>query len=106
MAFWEIIFYWVALVAYALAAGGFIYSFVFKNPRAVPKVTLMVAFGFLAQTTDAAGAVVRGDVGSVRAAVDAAVYRVPLGRVSVADTTNTPLQLDLALSFGLVVHTP
>ena len=42
----------------------------------------------------------------MRAALDAAAYRVPLGRISVADTTSTPLQLDLALSFGLVVHTP
>jgi cytochrome c-type biogenesis protein CcsB len=38
------------MVAFALAGGGFIYSFVFKNPRVVSKVTLLVAFGFLAQT--------------------------------------------------------
>ena len=44
------VFYLVAMVVYALAGGGFIYSFVFKNPRVVSKVTLLVAFGFLAQT--------------------------------------------------------
>lgn len=43
-------FYLIAMVVYALAGGGLIYSFVFKNPRVVPKVTLCVAFGFLAQT--------------------------------------------------------
>jgi len=50
MAYWETIFYWVALVAYSLAAGGFTYSFVFKNPRVMPKITLLVALGFAAHT--------------------------------------------------------
>ncbi len=50
MVFWEMVFYLVAMVVYALAGGGLIYSFVFKNPRVVPKVTLLVAFGFMAQT--------------------------------------------------------
>ena len=53
MAFWETIFYWVALVAYSLAAGGCIYSFVFKNPRVMPKITLLVAGGFIAATLPA-----------------------------------------------------
>ena len=45
MAYWETIFYLVALVAYSLAAGGCIYSFVFKNPRFMPKMFwLMRAF--------------------------------------------------------------
>ena len=51
MAYWETIFYWVTLVAYAVAVGGCIYSFAFKNPRVMPKVTLLVAFGFIAHTT-------------------------------------------------------
>jgi cytochrome c-type biogenesis protein CcsB len=38
------------MIAYALAGGGLIYSFVFKNPRVVSKVTLLVALGFLAQS--------------------------------------------------------
>ena len=46
MAYWETIFYWITLVAYALAAGGCIYSFVFKNPRVMPKITLLVAGWF------------------------------------------------------------
>ncbi len=50
MAYWETIFYIASMVIYALAAGGFIYSFVFKNPRVVSKVTLLVAGGFLAHT--------------------------------------------------------
>lgn len=50
MAFWETIFYWVTLVIYSLAAGGFIYSFVFKNPRVLPKITALVAGGFAAHT--------------------------------------------------------
>ncbi|MBK5273447.1 MAG: cytochrome c biogenesis protein CcsA [Desulfuromonadales bacterium] len=50
MAYWETIFYWLALVAYSLATGGFIYSFVFKNPRTMSKLTLLVFSGFLAHT--------------------------------------------------------
>jgi cytochrome c-type biogenesis protein CcsB len=50
MAYWELIFYWVALVAYALACGGFMYSFIFKNPRFMSKMTALVAFGFAAAT--------------------------------------------------------
>lgn len=50
MAYWETIFYWVTLVAYALAVGGCVYSFVFKNPRVMPKITLLVACGFIAHS--------------------------------------------------------
>ncbi len=50
MAYWETILYIASMVVYALAAGGFIYSFVFKNPRVVSKVTLFVAAGFLMHT--------------------------------------------------------
>jgi hypothetical protein len=42
----------------------------------------------------------------IRAALDAAVYRIPLTRLTVADSTSTPLQLDLAPSIGVVIHTP
>jgi cytochrome c-type biogenesis protein CcsB len=44
----ETIFFWMTLVIYALAAGGFIYSFVFKNPRFMPKMTWLIALGYLA----------------------------------------------------------
>jgi len=44
---WETIFFWIALVTYALAAGGYIYSFVFKNPRFMPKMNVLIAIGFL-----------------------------------------------------------
>ena len=50
MAYWEIIFYWVALVVYALSVGGCIYSFAFKNPRVMPKITLLIAGGFIAHS--------------------------------------------------------
>jgi cytochrome c-type biogenesis protein CcsB len=43
----ETIFFWITLVIYSLAAGGYIYSFVFSNPRPMPKLTLLVAAGFL-----------------------------------------------------------
>jgi len=50
MAFWEMIFFWVTLVIYALSASGFIYSIVFKNDRVMPKLTLFVLLGFIAHT--------------------------------------------------------
>ena len=50
MAYWETIFYWVALVLYALSVGGCVYSFVFKNPRVMPKITAVVALGFAGHT--------------------------------------------------------
>ena len=45
---WETILFWITLVIYALGAGGFIYSFVFKNPRFMPKMTWLIALGYLA----------------------------------------------------------
>ena len=50
MAYWELIFYWVALVVYSLACGGFLYSFIFKNPRFMPKMTALFFVGFIAHT--------------------------------------------------------
>jgi cytochrome c-type biogenesis protein CcsB len=50
MAFWEIVFFWVGLLIYSLACGGFVYSFVFRNPRVMPKMTVLVGLGFLAVT--------------------------------------------------------
>jgi cytochrome c-type biogenesis protein CcsB len=50
MAFWEIIFFWVTLVMFALATGGYIYSIVFKNPVFMPKMTWLVTAGFTALT--------------------------------------------------------
>ena len=43
-------FYLISMVVYAFAGVGLIYSFVFKNPKIMTKVTLLVACGFLAQT--------------------------------------------------------
>jgi hypothetical protein len=42
---------------------------------------------------------------SIRGALDAAVYRVRLAALTVADSTSTPLQLDLSPSFGVVIRT-
>lgn len=50
MAYWETIFFWITLAIYALASGGYIYSLVFKNPRVLPKMTLLVTGGLIAQT--------------------------------------------------------
>ena len=50
MAFWEIVFYWVALVIYSAACGGFLYSLIFKNPGVMPKMTALVWSGFVAVT--------------------------------------------------------
>jgi cytochrome c-type biogenesis protein CcsB len=47
MSNWETILFWIALVLYSLVCGGFIYSIVFKNPRALPKLTAMLALGLL-----------------------------------------------------------
>ncbi len=44
----ESIFFWISLVVYSLATGGYIYSFVFKNPRFMPKMTVLIFVGFLA----------------------------------------------------------
>jgi len=47
MAYWETIFFWMTLGIYSLACGGFIYSIVFKNPRALPKLIGFTWLGFL-----------------------------------------------------------
>ena len=48
MAYWETIFFWITLLIYSLAGGGYVYSLVFKNPRFMPKMTLLVTAGFFA----------------------------------------------------------
>jgi cytochrome c-type biogenesis protein CcsB len=50
MAYWETIFFWITMAIYALACGGFIYSLVFKNPRFMPKMTLLIAVGLVTHT--------------------------------------------------------
>jgi cytochrome c-type biogenesis protein CcsB len=47
MSNWETIFFWITLVIYSLVCGGFLYSIVFKNPRALPKLTGALLAGFL-----------------------------------------------------------
>ena len=46
----ETLFFWTTLVIYSLASGGYIYSFVFKNPRFMSKVTALISVGFIAHT--------------------------------------------------------
>ena len=46
----EMIFFWTSLFIYSLASGGYIYSFVFKNPRYIPKMTIAILIGFLTHT--------------------------------------------------------
>lgn len=50
MSNWETLFFWMTLVIYSLASGGYIYSFVFKNPRFMSKVTVLISAGFIAHT--------------------------------------------------------
>jgi len=50
MAYWETIFFWVAMVIYALASGGNVYAIIFRSPRVMPKLTMLVAVGFVAHT--------------------------------------------------------
>jgi cytochrome c-type biogenesis protein CcsB len=50
MSYWETIFFWSSLVIYSLVCGGFIYSIVFKNPRALPKLTALMSLGLLAHS--------------------------------------------------------
>ncbi|GFE57816.1 cytochrome c biogenesis protein CcsA [Geobacter sp. AOG1] len=50
MSNFEMIFFWISLVIYSLASGGYIYSFVFKNPRFMPKMTILILIGFLTHT--------------------------------------------------------
>jgi cytochrome c-type biogenesis protein CcsB len=47
MTYWETIFFWTTMVIFALTSVGFIYAFVFKNPRVIPKLTWLVAASFL-----------------------------------------------------------
>jgi cytochrome c-type biogenesis protein CcsB len=46
----EAVFFWLTLVVYALASGGYIYSFVFKNSGLLPRLTYLVLLGFLLNT--------------------------------------------------------
>jgi cytochrome c-type biogenesis protein CcsB len=48
MSYWETIFFWIALILYSLASGGYIYGFTFKNPRFISRMTYLVAAGFVA----------------------------------------------------------
>jgi hypothetical protein len=50
LAYWETIFFWITMVIYALAAGGYIYSLVFKNSRIMPKIAFFVGGGLIAHT--------------------------------------------------------
>lgn len=50
MAYWETVFYLITMVIYALASGGLVYAFVFKNPRFVPKMTMLIATGIVTHT--------------------------------------------------------
>ena len=46
----ETIFFWITLVAYALAGGGHIYAFVFRNDRVLNRLILLIGIGFALHT--------------------------------------------------------
>ena len=50
MALWETVFFWIALIMYALATGGLIYSIVFQNPNFISKMNRLIFAGFACQT--------------------------------------------------------
>jgi cytochrome c-type biogenesis protein CcsB len=50
MATYEAIFFWIALVLYAFASGGYIYALVFRNEKIIPKLILLIALGFALHT--------------------------------------------------------
>lgn len=50
MAYYEAIFFWMALVIYALSAGGYIYALVFRNDRIVPKLLVLIGTGLAVHT--------------------------------------------------------
>ncbi|GAB4483845.1 MAG: c-type cytochrome biogenesis protein CcsB [Thermodesulfovibrionales bacterium] len=46
----EAVFFWMTLIAYALATGGYVYAFVFRNVRVLPKIVVIVALGAILHT--------------------------------------------------------
>lgn len=46
----EQIFFWIALVLYAVTTGGYVYALVFKNSRILPVFSWVIATGFICQT--------------------------------------------------------
>lgn len=46
----EAMFFWITLAIYALAAGGYIYSFVFKNDRMPSRLLVLLAVGMVFHT--------------------------------------------------------
>lgn len=47
MSSYETVFFWLTLIIYALACGGYIYSFVFRNQRVMPKLLTLIAVGLV-----------------------------------------------------------
>lgn len=50
MAYWETIFFWITMVIYALAVGGYAYGLVFKNAGFLPKMTWLLVGGLITHT--------------------------------------------------------
>jgi cytochrome c-type biogenesis protein CcsB len=46
----ESVFFWISLVLYALASGGYVYSLVFKNAAFMERLVHVIACGFAMQT--------------------------------------------------------
>ncbi len=47
----EAIFFWLALIIYALTAGGYVYAFVFKNGRILNKLPILIVIGLVLHTS-------------------------------------------------------
>jgi len=50
MAPWEAVFFWLTLVVYALAGGGYVYALVFKNERVLARLFYLVVAGLVLHT--------------------------------------------------------
>jgi len=46
----EQIFFWIAIVLYAVTTGGYVYALVFRNNRVLPAFTWVIALGFVCHT--------------------------------------------------------
>jgi len=46
----EQIFFWISLVLYALATGGYVYALVFRNERVLSPLSLVIAVGLICET--------------------------------------------------------
>lgn len=50
MAYYEAIFFWMAMVCYALTTGAYVYAITFQNEKIMPRLSFLTGAAFLAHT--------------------------------------------------------